>query len=296
MSSIGLGQIMALSCAVCWALAVIMLRRSGESMPAFELNLFKNFLGLVLMLPTVGWFYGLDMPQFSLAELAIALFSGFLGIAVADTWYLRALNLMGASRTGIVASLFSPFVIVLSVVFLGERLWGWQVVGFALVMCGVLLVSWRQKHASVDAEQVSKGVLFAAGGVFMMALGIVMVKGILETRPFLWVVTIRLAGGVAGMLLYLHLRGRWGRLVTTFRQPQPWLWIVLGSLMGTYISMMLWLAGYKLLPASQASILNETGSAWIVLFAWLMLGETINLRRLMGLVLTFSGVVVMLLV
>jgi len=60
--------------------------------------------------------------------------------------------------------------------------------------------------------------------------------------------------------------------------------------------MMLWLAGYKYIPASEASILNETASAWIVLFAWLMLKESVGLRRLIGLLLTFSGAIVMLLV
>jgi drug/metabolite transporter (DMT)-like permease len=54
--------------------------------------------------------------------LVWVLVSGLLGIAVADTWYLKALNMMGASRTGIVSSLFSPFFILLSAVFLGERL------------------------------------------------------------------------------------------------------------------------------------------------------------------------------
>jgi drug/metabolite transporter (DMT)-like permease len=51
-----------------------------------------------------------------------------------------------------------------------------------------------------------------------------------------------------------------------------------------------------LIPASQASILNETANAWIVLFAWLMLGETIDVRKLAGLLLTFAGVATMLLV
>ena len=58
--------------------------------------------------------------------------SGFLGIAVADTLYLRALNVMGASRTGIVSALYTPFVILLSAVFLDEMLSPWQWLGFAL--------------------------------------------------------------------------------------------------------------------------------------------------------------------
>jgi drug/metabolite transporter (DMT)-like permease len=290
------GQVLALSCAVCWALAVILLHRSGESLPAFELNLFKHVLSLLLLVPTLAWTLGFALPEYPLNEVFIALFSGFLGIGVADTWYLRALNMMGASRTGIVASVFSPFVILLSVVFLGESLSGMQLLGFVLVMAGVLLVTWHRSRHAANAGTIRKAALLAIGGVFMMAVGIVMVKGILETRPFLWTIAIRLVGGIAGMVLYLALRRRWAEVWHQFRRPQPWLWIVSGSFMGGYLSMMLWLAGYMLLPASEASILNETSNAWIVLLAWLMLGETIDLRKLAGLLLTLAGVVTMLLV
>jgi drug/metabolite transporter (DMT)-like permease len=118
----GWGEFFALSSALTWALAVILLRRSGETLPAFELNLFKTGFGIALMIPTILLAHGLLLPDYTTTELVWVLVSGLLGIAVADTWYLKALNMMGASRTGIVSSLFSPFFILLSAVFLGERL------------------------------------------------------------------------------------------------------------------------------------------------------------------------------
>ena len=292
----GLGQICALSCAVAWSFAVILLRRSGETLPAFELNLVKNLLGFLLLIPTIAVTIGLDWPAYPAKEVFISLLSGFLGIAVADTWYLRALNLMGASRTAIVASLFSPFVIMLSVTFLDERLAGWQFAGFVVVMAGILLVNWSRNPAGVDAANLRKGILYAASGVFLMAVGIVMVKEILESRPFLWTVELRLLGGVGGMLIYAGIRRRWASMKAHFRKPQPWLWILAGGFLSSYLSMLFWLAGYKLIPASQASVLNESAAAWIVLFAWLFLKESISVRKVAGLLLTFSGVVLMLLV
>jgi drug/metabolite transporter (DMT)-like permease len=60
--------------------------------------------------------------------------------------------------------------------------------------------------------------------------------------------------------------------------------------------MLFWLAGYRFIPASVASILNESANAWIVLFAWLILGEYIGGRKILGLALTLAGVATMLLV
>jgi drug/metabolite transporter (DMT)-like permease len=277
-------------------LAVILLRRSGETLPAFELNLFKNCFGIVLFIPTILLVNGLALPYYTVSELLLVFLSGVLGIALADTWYLKSLNVMGASRTGIVSSLFSPFVILLSAIFLGERMQPWQWLGFVLVMSGVLLVTWRRHRSEVDTEDVKKGVMYATGAVFMMAAGIVMVKEILETRSFLWTVELRLVGGATGMFLFVLVRHRWVSVKENFKLPQPWGMIMLASFLGSYFALILWLAGYKLIDASVASVLNETNVAFIVLLAWLMLGESINRRRLAGLGLTIAGVTIMVLV
>jgi len=290
----GWGEFFALASALCWALAIILFRRAGDALPPFELNLFKNLLGFSLMVPTLAIVEGFQLGAFTPQEIGIALVSGFLGIALADTWYLRALSLMGASRTGIVASLLSPFVILLSVLFLGESLRGWQLAGFGLVMGGILLVTWRQNRREVDAAHLGKGVFYGVGAVFLMAVGIVMVKEILETRPFMWTTELRLVGGIAGMLIYMVLRGRVSEVRQQFAKPLPWRLIIPGSVLGAYVSMMMWLAGYKLIPASEASILNETANAWIVLLAWLMLGESIGPKKVIGILLTSAGVVTML--
>jgi len=292
---IGWGEVFALACAFSWALAIILFRRAGDALPPFELNLFKNLLGFSLILPTLAVVEGFQLSAFSPQDIAVTMLSGLLGIAVADTWYLRALSLMGASRTGIVSGLLSPFVILLSIMFLGESLRGWQLAGFALVMAGILLVTWRQNRREVDAAHLSKGVFYGIGAVFLMAVGIVMVKEILETRPFMMTAEIRLAGGAGGMLIYMALRGRYAAVKHNFMKPLPWKLIITGSFLGAYVSMMMWLAGYKLIPASEASVLNETANAWIVLLAWLMLGESIGFRKVIGIMLTSAGVIVMLL-
>jgi len=296
MEAIGWGEFFALASAVAWAIAVVMLRQQGRLLPAFELNLFKNVIGFLLFIPTLLLIEGFSLPDYSLPDLGIALLSGYLGIAVADTWFLRSLNLMGASRSGIAASLLSPFVILLSVLFLGETLRGWQISGLILVMSGVLLVTWKHNRSKVDHDSIRKGAQYAIGAVFLMAVGVVMVKEILETRPFLWTVEIRLFGGLFGMVIAMVVRKRVGAVMANFSKPLPWVKITIAGLLSSYVAMMLWLAGYKLIPASKASILNESAVAWIVLFAWLVLGESLSLRKVMGLVLTMAGVAIMLLV
>jgi drug/metabolite transporter (DMT)-like permease len=293
---IGWGEFFALAASFCWAFSVILLRKPGLVLPAFELNLFRVVFAVLLLVPTILVMEGWSWPHYSAGELGIVFFSGYIGIAVADTWFLRALNLMGASRTGIVASLFSPFVIILSIFFLGESLRIWQICGFVLVMGGILLVTWQRSRQEADSQHIRRGLMYGVGSVFLMAVGVVMVKGILETRPFIWTVQLRLLGGLAGMVLYIALRRQHLELARSFSRSLPWVPIVAGSFLGSYLSMILWLAGYKLIPASVASILNESANAWIVLLAWLILHESLGLRKMTGLFMTITGVIIMVLV
>lgn len=291
----GLGEFLALGCAFIWALAVILFRRTNNVLPPFETNLFKIVLGFVLIWPTLFLVEGFAVPSYSLLEIATVLLSGYLGIAVADTWYLRSLHLVGASRMGIISSLLSPFIILLSVLFLGETLNAWQLSGFALVMAGLLLVTWQANREQVAADDLKKGMFYGVASIFLMAVGVVMIKEILETRSFMWTVQMRMIGGIAGMLIYVAVRGRFGLIMQRYRQPLPWGLIVTASFLGSYLSMMMWLYSYKLIPASVSSVLNQSTNAWMVLLAWLVLHEYVGMRKIYGLLLTTAGVLVMLL-
>ena len=291
----GPGEFFALASAFVWALAVVLFRRTNNVLPPFETNLYKIFLGFVLLWPTLLVAEGFTLPNFPPAEFGTVVLSGYLGIAVADTWYLRALHLVGASRTGIISSLLSPFVIILSVLFLSESLSLWQMSGFALVMAGLLLVSWQANREQVDTADLRKGMAYGIAAVFLMAVGVVMVKQILETRSFMWTAQLRMAGGMVGMMLYMAVRGQFRQTIEQYRRPQPWALITAASFLGSYLSMIMWLYSYKLIPASVSSVLNQTANAWMVLLAWLVLHEYIGMRKIYGLVLTTGGVLIMLL-
>ena len=98
----GLGEVFALLSALCWGLGVVLYKRIGERLSASQLNLVKNSLVAVLMLPTVLVFEGVALPSLSAHAFGLSLISGVLGIALGDLLYLRALNMLGAGRMGVV--------------------------------------------------------------------------------------------------------------------------------------------------------------------------------------------------
>jgi drug/metabolite transporter (DMT)-like permease len=290
----GLGEALAILSALAWSAGVIIYKRLGETLAPTRLNLMKNLLVLGLLLPTLALVGG-PLPRLSAAELAITLFSGLLGIAVADSLYLTALNRLGAARMGVLGNFYSPFVILLSSLLLGERLGPLQLVGFVLVSSGVLVVGMPSAQEPAERRAQRLGLLLGAGSVALMAVAIVLVKRILETQPLIWMVGLRLAGGVAGLLILFAWRRESPLPARAERARIRWPTVLLGAFVGQYLSMVLWLGGYKYAPASVAAILNETTSIFIVVLAALFLHEPLNRRKLLGVALTLSGVACMLL-
>jgi drug/metabolite transporter (DMT)-like permease len=288
--SFGIGEFYSLACALAWAVAVILFKKSGESLAPVPLNLFKNLVGLALMLLTVLAVSGPSLPDIPPTAVAIALVSGFLGIGVGDTLYFRALNDIGASRMAVAQTLYSPFVIVIAALLLAERLTSLQGAGVALVLGGVLLVNYSPGMAALDAARIRRGLLESTGAVLAMALGVVMAKPLLERHDFFWIVTLRIAGGVLGMLIFMPPARDFARMRAAFAGVRHWPHVVAGSIVGTYISMMLWLAGYKYTSASVAAVLNEMAAVFILALAALFLGDRLNRAQLAGSAVAIAGV------
>lgn len=289
----GFGEACSLLSALAWAVGVMLYRQLGATLPPLQLNFLKNALVLLMLLPAIPLLHGLAVPTFTGVEMLAAVGSGLLGIGIADTLYFRALNELGAGRMGVIGNFYSPFVIVLSVAFLGESLLPMQIAGFALVSVGVWLAAWPRRGTTAPAAHRLRGFLLALLAIVLMAVSIVLVKRVLEAQPLLWVTGLRMLGALVGMALIALWRGETRHLAPATR-GMPWGKLVLAAFVGQFLAMVLWLAGYKYTLASVAAILNETASVFILLLAWAWLKEPLTRRALAGVGLTLAGVSCML--
>jgi drug/metabolite transporter (DMT)-like permease len=307
--NLGLGEACSILSALAWAIGIMLYRQLGASLSPLRLNFLKNLLVLGMMLPAIPLAHGLALPHFTAFELFAAITSGVVGIGIADTLYFRALNELGAGRMGIIGNFYSPLVIVLSYLFLGERLLPLQLLGFAFVSIGVWVAAWPRELAASHTpgtpvapdpplapptpRHTARGLGFALLAVALMACAIVLVKRVLEAQPLLWVTGLRMAGAIAAMFLIALWRGETAQL--TPRAPGlPWKKLFIAAFVGQFLAMVLWMAAYKFTLASVASVLGETASIFILLLAAIWLKEPLTPRSTAGVVLTFGGVCFML--
>lgn len=290
-----IGEILALATAMFWAVAVILFKKSGETAHPIALNLFKSLLATALILPTVLLIEGGTIPDFSRRDAVLLLVSGALGIGIADTLFFMMLNRLGAALSSIVDCVYSPMVIAAAMIWLGERL-GWlQLVGVVLIVSAVweaMRVPNTPPNPPAEARGNKKwiGVLWGISAMACMAVGIVMMKPILETYSLLWVLEVRLVGGIIVLLLILAFNQKRREIMGTLFVKQGWGYLLSGSFIGAYLALILWVAGIKYTQASQASALNQTSNIFVFVLAGVFLKERMTRQRVIGIGLAVIGV------
>jgi len=284
-----LGESLALLTALVWALAVILFKKSGEKMHPLALNLFKNILAFMLLVPTIfiaGENLFHDAPA---GDYIFLLISGFMGIGIGDTLFFKSLNLVGAGLSSIIACMYSPFIIILSVVFLGESLALLQIVGIAMILSAVLTATGSNGTRPLTRRDLWLGILYGALANASTAVGVVLIKPILTRSPLLWATEARLFSGMMTVALVLWLHPARKKIAQPIMNGRQWLYTFSGSLAGAYLSMIIWLAGMKLTQASIAAALNQTSNIYVFIFAALFLQEKVNVRRIIGILLGVGG-------
>jgi drug/metabolite transporter (DMT)-like permease len=117
------------------------------------------------------------------------------------------------------------------------------------------------------------------GGMYVVS------KVVLDIIPPFTLVTLRLLLGALTLTIVLFFKG-----FPSITRKQ--IWQVLGvGLIGYGISLSLQFLGTKLSTAANGSLVTSATPAFVLLFAWMLLGEKITRRRLLALFLATLGVV-----
>lgn len=289
------GELYALSCALLWAVAVILFRKTGETIEPVALNLFKGVVGLGLFLVTmrifgVPWFPA-EVP---IEDWLVLAGSGALGIAIADSMFFASLNRLGAGRSAIVDCLYSPFVVLCSALYLGEPRGPWLLPAMALMVAAILVGTWSPEERAADPESrraIRQGVALGILAMLTMAAGIVWAKPVLDRSQPMWATTVRLVGGV----IFLSIQGampRWRRgVIKVFRPGAHWKVAVPAAMIGTYFALFLWILGMTFGQTNTASVLNQSSTVFVLILATIFLKEPLTWRRGVAIVIGMAAAV-----
>jgi drug/metabolite transporter (DMT)-like permease len=139
---LGMGELFMFAAVTSWALYTVIGRRVlGGLSPLAATNYAALWGTLMLGLVAAPSFGTLHPTQFDWRMIVSLLYLGVLGTAVAFVWYYMSVKKVGASTTSIFNNLVPVFGVAISVLLLGEDLLVSMLVGGAVTIAGVLMVS-----------------------------------------------------------------------------------------------------------------------------------------------------------
>lgn len=151
-----MAAIICLLAALCWSLAVIMLKECEHTANPVTLNLYKNTLGGLFLVATCFALSVTDWVSTDTFDFWLLAISGFFGIGVADAFVLAALKDLNATHLAILECMFPPMVVLTSVFYLGETVTMVQLAGIAIITAAVLLASLNLNLRKNSAEDEPK--------------------------------------------------------------------------------------------------------------------------------------------
>ena len=270
------------------------------------LNAFKCLLGSSLFGVVVLLFYRRPMPRNAVLWLA---FSSLLGIVIADTLWLAALQILGARRM-IAIDALKPFVAA----FMGWLLLGDVVpwlgyVGVVVCALGVYLLNVESAEKkeeddedAVEADDVAveeateppylKGYAYATVNVILDVYAATIT--VAERGPLSSAEVNLLRFGLAAVLLILVWAFREGRLKSDAKPMtrRDWMRVALGVVFVTFLTPLITVWTMFVLPLAVAVTLWSLTPLWALPVS-AYFGQRVSRRALMGAFLATGGVVML---
>jgi drug/metabolite transporter (DMT)-like permease len=287
-SLIGHGS--ALLCAFFWAFGVILFRKSGAVVTPVFLNLFKNIVGLVLLVLT-GVVLQTDFfpPDVSRSEVLTLVLSGALGVGVADTVFFVALKRLGANRIAIVDCTYSPSVIAMSLIYLHEPTPPTLIFGAILTVLAVFIAGF-EPNTGASKTSDRKALFLAILAVVMTAFSIAIAKPILNKSDAIWVASVRLFSGLVfvGLQVLFSSKAR-TKVLPYLRDKRLFKTVVPAAIVGTYLGFLFWTLGMKYANTNTASVLNQLSNVLVLPLSYVFLSERLEPRHVIAVILGFGG-------
>jgi drug/metabolite transporter (DMT)-like permease len=284
-----LGEVLSLVSALLWAFSVILFRIGGKKVHALGMNLFKSGLSLPLLFLTLAVLHQPLWLAVPWHHYVLLLVSGIIGIAISDTLFFLALNILGAELLAIVDCSYSPFVIGLSFLFIGERMNGRQSLGAVLIVLAVVFITMNRTESSLSRRALFTGIGLGVLAMLSTAAGIVMVKPLLSQTSFLWASFVRMAGGTLSLAAFLWFHPGRRTILEPLARLKNMKILVPAALLGSYLSQVIWMGGMKYTQASIASALNQLNTIFIFILAAIFLKEKITPLKLAAVIFAVAG-------
>jgi drug/metabolite transporter (DMT)-like permease len=290
------GEIAAVATAICWACASVFFLSAGRRMGSVQLNRLRLVAAGILLCATLWVIHGAPYPRaVTQMQWSFMIASGIVGFAVGDSFYFRALVILGAGRTALLLALAPIFTALFARWWMRETLGAQAWAGIVMTIGGLALVlnsSQRQattRHREGSAVAgVALGILAAASAAAGYVLSRMALRTGIDPLSANW---IRVAAATAAVWIVALPRGAVTSTRTAFGDRFAVRMMLAGVACGPFAGVTLSLYALQHTQAAVASSIFACSPLLAVVLGARFHGEPLTPRIATGALLTVAGVV-----
>lgn len=284
-----LGEIAALTAALCWTINSIIVERKGRRFTPNSINLGKMFFALMVyiiyMIFTRKTQYVINLDNKSRLFLIL---SGMIGFSFGDTFLFHAFQKIGARLTLLIFTFSPVLTAIFSFFIFGEVLNIRNIIGMILVLSGIILVIMRGHGDNIKIDKT--GIIFAFIPSFGQAAGLLLSKAGMSNVDPIIATQQRIVGGLIGMIILVIIQKDFHNFKLAMKSADGRLTIFSSAFLATSIGVALSMVALKLTKAAIASTLISTTPILIIPIVVIFFKEKVSKVEVIGAIISVIGV------
>ncbi len=248
---------------------------------AQTLMIMRVFLSLPFFLTALYFIEGKSGFTVDKKELPYFAFMGVIGIGLPILFAFLSIELIDASISALVVYAYPAITIILLAFFMGEKVTTRKVISIIITFLGLVFVLkvWALENGSINTTGVIYGLLAALFYSFYNLLGQNKIKSVapIKVVTFCMVFVAIFFGIIIGVRDYPT-------------EIEIWLIALTLAFASTFIPFVCYGYSIKYLGAGKTAILSSIGPVFTVIWAYFVLGETLDLPQVFGMTLIVVGI------
>ncbi len=286
--------------AAIWGFAFVAQAAGGDAIGPFTFNSIRNLLGALVLLPVILVVAHIERSRTGQKSRSQTVSRrvffqgaviGFLLFVATNLQQLGITYGRSAGKAGFITAFYLVLVPVLGL-FFGKKCPKATWLAVAMALGGIYLISISESAALSWPDIL---LLLSAFGFAVQILCVD--RFMADAKDSIYALRLAMmeflvCGILSGIPALLFERQYWSGGITAFLQPDALGSILYAGILSCGVAYTLQIVGQKNVPPTLASLLMSFESVFCVLGGWLLLGETLTPRQLLGCAFMFAAVLV----
>ncbi|WP_282156312.1 DMT family transporter [Cytobacillus gottheilii] len=267
-----------------WGLNMVLIKVLVEELPPQTMTAFRimmaGFTALIIII------FAKSFRRLSKREWVYTLLGMLFSVVLHHSLIAVGLTMIDASTASLILSLVPLTTAILAVLFLGEQLTKFRIIGFILALSGVFFI----QGGSFSDIQLSKGELILFIAMFVQAISFIFVKKATATLDSKQVTAIMYLLGSIGLLIISFMAEPKGINEMTSAPLFIYFLFIVSGVVATGLGYVVFNAAIQQIGAGKTAIFNNFVPFFGLVFSALFLNETITASQTVGFMFIVAGV------